>query len=72
MTFRLRLRIREKETHRTWLAFWPWTGSPAIALCAKTGSLRLITHRAGYTEYNDRGEPVLYSWREPDALGRFA
>lgn len=64
MTFRGRLRIREKLTHRTWTAHWPWTDG--IAFCYRTGSLRLITHRAGYGEYNDRGEPVLDSWREPE------
>ena len=61
--FRARLHIIEKATRRTWLAFWPWENG--IALCAMTGSKRLITERAGYSEYNDRGEPVLDSWIEP-------
>ena len=61
----MRLHIREKTTHRTWQAIWPW--QDGIALCWMTGSKHLVTVRAGYTEYNDRGEPVLDSWTEPTA-----
>jgi hypothetical protein len=60
MPFRTRLRCKDKTTHRTWIAHWPIESG--IVLCALTGSRRLITLRGGYSEYNDRGEPVLDSW----------
>lgn len=64
MIARCRIRGRDKATHQTWVAFWPWNNG--VALCVLTGTTHLITHRAGYSEYNDRGEPVLNSWREPE------
>lgn len=46
--------------------FWAWPEEDGIRyLCAKTGQRRLVTERGGYSEYNDRGEPVLDSWIKP-------
>jgi|HubBroStandDraft_2_1064218.scaffolds.fasta_scaffold00132_14 hypothetical protein len=64
MPARLRIRGRNKTNHKTWIAYWPWEKS--FALCILTGTKHLITHRAGYSEYNDRAEPVLDSWCEPE------
>jgi hypothetical protein len=64
MTFRLRLRIREKATHRTCILHWPTTFG--LWGYYETGRKVLITARAGYAEYNDRGEPVLDSWTKPE------
>jgi hypothetical protein len=61
--FRTRLHIRDKATHRTWIANWPI--ERGVILYAMTGSKCLVTERGGYSEYNDRGEPVLDSWIEP-------
>ena len=60
---RLRIRVREKATHRTWVVDWPPDGG--ILFCGLTGSKHLVVNHAGYGEYNDRGEPVLDSWIEP-------
>jgi hypothetical protein len=60
---RLRIRIRDKATRRTYLAFWPW--EDGIALCIATGHRVLVTRAPGYAEFNDRGEAVLDSWTEP-------
>ena len=67
--FRLKLRIMEKATRRTWVAFYPWDNG--IALCIATGSIRLIDcGRAGYSEFNDRDEAILDSWIKQDWLVR--
>ena len=58
-----RLRVREKKTGRTYIVYWPWPDG--ICLCAKTGERRFVTDAGGYSEYNDRGEPVLDSWINP-------
>lgn len=60
---RMRLRIREKATHRTWLL--DWSPDSDVLLYCMTGTKRLVLHAPGYSEYNDRGEPVLDSWVEP-------
>lgn len=60
---RLRIRVREKATHRTYVVHWP--PSDNILVWWATGTLRLVLHTPGYGEYNDRGEPVLDSWIEP-------
>lgn len=60
---RLRLRVIDKATRRTGVAFYPWEGG--ITFGFYTGEMRLITDKAGYSEYNDRGQPVLDSWMEP-------
>lgn len=57
------LRIMEKATRRTWRAYWPY--QDGAALCVLTGHKHIIQNRAGYSETNDRGEPVLDSWVEP-------
>lgn len=59
----MKLRIKEKATRRTWMAYWP--PIDGVMLCCSTGSKRLIVNRAGFSEYNDDGEPVLDSWLEP-------
>ena len=69
MAFRCRFRIRDKKTHRTWVAHWPI--EHGIFLCANTGTKVTITARSGYSEYNDRGEPVLDSWIEPMQYVRY-
>ena len=62
MPFRMILRVRDKSTHRTYLGRWP--AQDGLVICATTGHKRMNV-RAGYTEFNDRGEPVLDSWIEP-------
>lgn len=60
-TARLKLRIIEKVSRRTYDAYWPW--SDGIALCIATGTMRLVyPGTSGYKEYNDRGEPIPDSW----------
>lgn len=62
-TTHLRIRITEKATRRTAVAIWPWENG--IALCFLTGYKQLIyPGRCGYSEYNERNEPVLDSWIE--------
>lgn len=67
---RLRLRVIEKVSRRTYLAIWPW--SDGIGFCIATGTRHIISRYAGYREYNDRGEPVPDSWTEPQELVRLA
>lgn len=64
---RLRLRIIDKATRRTYVASW---FAPGCFICAATGSMRVVDTRAGYSEYNDRGQPVLDSWIEPTPMVR--
>jgi hypothetical protein len=59
---RLKCRVREKKTHRTWIVFYPPTNG--IRECWQTGHKKLPTGRGDYTEFNDRGEPVLDSWSD--------
>ena len=63
--FRLKLRIIEKATRRTYVAYYPWFAG-GIALCMATGWYGLINNRNGYAEYNDRGEPVLDSYTKAE------
>jgi hypothetical protein len=68
MTFKMRLRVREKATHRTWIVVWaPESG---VIYCAVTGRKNFCWYRSGYGEYNDRGEPVLDSWWEPEQAAK--
>lgn len=60
---RIRLRVKEKATNRTYIVY-PHTDG-RINIWWQTGRKQIIKYRAGYTEYNDRGEPVLDSWQEP-------
>lgn len=61
-TATVRIRIFEKATHRTYLAHF---GSGGI-VCVLTGTKKLVQYAPGYSEYNDRGEPVLDSWVVPE------
>ena len=60
---RVRLRITEKATRRTYIGVYPWDASDTIC-CIVTGYKRFVTDRSGYSEFNERGEPVLDSWIE--------
>lgn len=66
---KLRIHVIDKVTRRTAIAFYPW--QDGIALSLLTGEKRLITDKAGYSEYNDRGQPVLDSWLEPQSYMSF-
>ncbi len=59
---RTRIRVVEKITRRTWVAFGFDDGS---FICAVTGVRRVVGARAGYTEFNDRGEPVSLTVHDP-------
>lgn len=60
-TARLKLRIIEKVSRRTYEAYWPWPDG--IAICIATGTMQLVQPgTSGYKEFNDRGSPVLDSW----------
>lgn len=62
-TARMRLRITEKDTRRTYRGVYPW--DDGIAFCYGTGVMKFIPcGMSGYKEYNERGEPVLDSWIE--------
>lgn len=63
-TARVRLRIREKVSRRTFLAIWPPRGG--FSICAATGDVSLDT-RGNLTERNDRGEIVRFE-RNPICL----
>lgn len=68
---RLQLRVKEKATNRTWFQY-PFDPL-AFNICYMTGTKRLIAcGRAGYSEYNDRGEPVLDSWIEQPFYARIS
>lgn len=53
-------RIKEKATNRTWMMYGCTNG---LRMCIGTGHKVFIAPGSqGYSEFNDRGEPVLDSW----------
>lgn len=70
MSFRVRLHARDKATRRTCIVDWPPVDN--IRMTMMTGEMRPVTNsRGGYSEYNDRGEPVLDSWTVPQRYVTF-
>lgn len=61
-TARVILRVIEKKSRITWRAFWPY--EKGVAFCMRTGhGVCIPTYREGYSEYNDRGEPIPGSFK---------
>jgi hypothetical protein len=58
-----RIRVIEKTTNRTWMFY------PHFGLCFATGHMHIIGPGGGYTETNDRGDPVLDSWVKCEWFG---